>query len=140
MFCGKNYIEEAKLKMKLIDADSLYERAYKLNLDYIVSDVELRALKRLLSEEPIVICLPTIMPIKDWDNDTKEQMLKKIKDLNNAYSECVQFKSLNEGKRKNKIKEEILTEIENINYAYNDCSKYTTIKNLLEELCEEDLH
>ena len=126
--------------MKLIDADSLYERAYKLNLDYIVSDVELRALKRLLSEEPIVICLPTIMPIKDWDNDTKEQMLKKIKDLNNAYSECVQFKSLNEGKRKNKIKEEILTEIENINYAYNDCSKYTTIKNLLEELCEEDLH
>ena len=140
MFCGKNYIEEMKLKMKLIDADSLYERAYKLNLDYIVSDVELRTLKRLLSEEPIVICLPTIMPIKDWDNDTKEQMLKKIKDLNNAYSECVLFKSLNEGKLKNKIKEEILSEIKDINYAYNDCSKYTTIKNLLEELCEEELH
>lgn len=37
---------------RLIDADALYERAYKLNLDYIVSDVELRTLKRLLSEEP----------------------------------------------------------------------------------------
>lgn len=40
---------------RLIDADALYERAYKLNLDYIVSDVELRTLKRLLSEEPSVI-------------------------------------------------------------------------------------
>jgi len=40
---------------RLIDADALYERAYKLNLDYIVSDVALRTLKRLLSEEPSVI-------------------------------------------------------------------------------------
>lgn len=40
---------------RLIDADALYERAYKLNLDYIVSDVELRTLKRLLMEEPSVI-------------------------------------------------------------------------------------
>ncbi len=40
---------------RLIDADNLYERAYRLNLDYKVSDVELRTLKRLLSEEPSVI-------------------------------------------------------------------------------------
>lgn len=40
---------------RLIDADNLYERAYKLNLDYNFSDVGLRELKWLLKEEPSVI-------------------------------------------------------------------------------------
>lgn len=40
--------------MRPIDADALYERAYQLNLDYIVSDVELRMLKTLLDHAPTI--------------------------------------------------------------------------------------
>ena len=35
------------------------------------------------------------------------------------------------------IKEQILDEIKDINYAYNECNKYITIKNLLDEMEEE---
>ena len=40
--------------MRPIDADALYERAYRLNLDYIVSDVELRMIKTLLDLAPTI--------------------------------------------------------------------------------------
>ena len=91
MFCGRNYIEEVKLKMKLIDADSLYERAYKLNLDYKVSDTELRVLKRLLMEEPVVVHLPTVLSIKDWNKETKDRVLAQVKAVNETFDKCVKL-------------------------------------------------
>lgn len=77
--------------MKLIDADSLYDRAYKLNLDYIVSDTVLRVLKRLLMEEPVVIYLPSVLSIKDWDKETKDRVLAQVKAVNETFDKCAKL-------------------------------------------------